>query len=77
MLIVMNICFRDYSLPGSYRKIIVKPTNTTWSLHEYNDPTESLELSDLDELEGIKLASEVQGKLSHQLIIHFMFLTGC
>ncbi|XP_071810344.1 pseudouridylate synthase 7 homolog [Asterias amurensis] len=43
---------RDYSLTGTYRKIVVKPDNVSWSIIPYNDVVYPLVLSDLDRLEG-------------------------
>ncbi len=44
------VCFRDYSLPGDYRHLLVKPERLSWSLHRYSDHTKSLVLSDLEKL---------------------------
>ena len=39
-----------YSLPGAYRKIVVKPWDFSWRFATYSDPNEDLILSDLDVL---------------------------
>lgn len=41
-----------YSLPGDYRPVIIKPEQVKWHLVEYKSPTETLILSDLEELQG-------------------------
>ncbi|KAK4685164.1 tRNA pseudouridine13 synthase, partial [Tremellales sp. Uapishka_1] len=43
---------REYSLPGSYRRIINKPTNLSWSHIRYTDPDLALVQSDEDKLLG-------------------------
>ncbi|XP_076468896.1 pseudouridylate synthase 7 homolog [Babylonia areolata] len=45
---------KDYSLPGSYRPIVVRPTNVEWKIFHYDDVTTSLCLSDLDRLNGVQ-----------------------
>lgn len=46
---------KTYSLGGDYRHLIVRPRNVNWSLINYNDSTQSLLISDLDKIHGIKL----------------------
>ncbi|ESO99516.1 hypothetical protein LOTGIDRAFT_113644 [Lottia gigantea] len=43
---------REYSLSGTYRKILVKPNNVDKDILLYNDTTISLTTSDLDRLNG-------------------------
>ncbi|XP_052780104.1 pseudouridylate synthase 7 homolog isoform X2 [Mya arenaria] len=60
---------KDFSLPGTYRHILVKPKDVSWQLHHYDDPNIPLVLSDWDIIkeeklpentnEGSKLALEV------------------
>lgn len=45
---------KDYSLPGAYRKVIIKPSDVSWQLYNYDDPTISLILSDYETLNGGK-----------------------
>nr|XP_002741613.2 PREDICTED: pseudouridylate synthase 7 homolog [Saccoglossus kowalevskii] len=47
---------RDYSLTGNYRKIIVKSTDSDWSIIRYDDLTIPLALSDLNKLEDSTLS---------------------
>lgn len=55
---------KDYSLPGAYRKVIIKPSNVSWQLYNYNDPTVSLVLSDYETLTGEKEVQSLEdGKL--------------
>ncbi|KAG1670926.1 Pseudouridylate synthase 7 [Nymphon striatum] len=54
----MKVKVKTYSLSGSYRKIIVRPNEFTWSFHQYKDPTESLIISDIDELNNVEMPPE-------------------
>jgi hypothetical protein len=49
---------REYSLPGSYRKIIHLPKTFTWSHVSYTDPDISLVQSDEDKILGENPAAE-------------------
>ena len=42
--------FRDYTLNGSYRKILHMPKELSWTVMRYTDPDISLAQSDEDEL---------------------------
>lgn len=42
--------FRTYSLAGTYRKIMVKPSDLQWHLMRYNSDTDALIQSDLEEI---------------------------
>ncbi|KAL7420189.1 multisubstrate pseudouridine synthase 7 [Cryptotrichosporon argae] len=44
---------REYSLPGSYRKMIIHPTDLTWEHIRYTDPDRALVQSDEDALLGL------------------------
>jgi hypothetical protein len=48
----------EYSLPGSYRKIIHLPKTFTWSHVSYTDPDISLVQSDEDKILGENPAAE-------------------
>lgn len=50
--------FSEYSLPGSYRKIIHLPKTFTWSHVSYTDPDISLVQSDEDKILGENPAAE-------------------
>ncbi|XP_070192243.1 pseudouridylate synthase 7 homolog isoform X2 [Littorina saxatilis] len=55
---------RDFSLPGSYRAIVVQPTDVEWKTFRYNDPTVALALSDSDRMDGVEEPQSVEdGKL--------------
>lgn len=43
----------EYSLPGSYRKMVHKPSNVTWEHIRYTDPDLPLAQSDEDRLLGL------------------------
>lgn len=45
-------CDRDYTLNGSYRKILHLPRELTWTVMRYTDPDVSLAQSDEDKLLG-------------------------
>ena len=56
---------KDFSLPGSYRKVLVKPKDFEWSLVSYEDPNADIDLSiskenTLPDLEGKSLAVVLQ-----------------
>ncbi|CAC5413003.1 truD [Mytilus coruscus] len=42
---------KSLSLPGAYRKIVIKPGDVGWKLYRYNDVNVELALSDLDRLQ--------------------------
>lgn len=43
----------EYSLPGSYRKLLHKPSNVSWQHIRYTDPDLSLSQSDEDRILGV------------------------
>ena len=47
--------YRDYAMPGGYRKILVKPGNLTHKIIPYDDYQLPLTLTDLDILNGTTL----------------------
>lgn len=49
---LFNSFHRDYSLSGSYRKIVHHPKDLTWSLLRYTDPNVPLAQADEDRLLG-------------------------
>lgn len=46
---------REFSLGGTYRKILTKPNNTTWEILRYSDPNFDLQQADEDRLLGMSL----------------------
>lgn len=50
LYLLFDIICRTYSLPGAYRKIIVRPIGLKWELMTYNDDTDCLIQSDLEAL---------------------------
>ena len=52
---VVAVVVRDYSLPGSYRRVVVKPSDVSWRLLNYDDVTVPLVSSDLEVLNGVHL----------------------
>lgn len=59
--------FRTYSLAGAYRKVFIKPENLSWKLQPYENETDNLILSDLDELNETTL-TEYPGKIDDELL---------
>ena len=55
---------REYSLPGSYRRIINRPDHAGWQHIHYTDPDIALVQSDEDRILGLNpaAANEVEGK---------------
>jgi tRNA pseudouridine13 synthase len=47
-----SVCYRDYSLGGSYRKILHLPKELSWSVLKYTDPDVALAQADEDKLLG-------------------------
>ncbi|XP_037308106.2 pseudouridylate synthase 7 homolog isoform X1 [Pungitius pungitius] len=43
---------KDYSLAGAYRRIIIRPSDVTWEIVQYDDPKISLVHSDFEKLEN-------------------------
>lgn len=67
---------KTYTLSGSYRKIFGKVEDLTWKIVNYNDPTDNLILSDLQQLKGeTKLQIDENGQYK-ALIMEFS-LSSC
>ncbi|GMK54184.1 hypothetical protein CspeluHIS016_0107700 [Cutaneotrichosporon spelunceum] len=49
---------REYSLPGSYRKIVHKPSNVSWERIKYTDPDIPLAQADEDRLLGFNVPAQ-------------------
>lgn len=60
---------KAYCLSGTYRKIVLKPENLTWKIVRYSDPYCDLILSDLDELQGKKIAGDVEDGKYRALLV--------
>jgi len=59
----MKAVNREFFLPGSYRKLIVKPGNVEWNIIGYNEEDADLALSDLDIINGKKIPdNDPEGK---------------
>lgn len=62
---------RQYSVSGTYRRMIVKPENLTWKTMKYSSPTSKLIQSDLDDLQKLpEPEDEPDGKF-RALILDF------
>ena len=55
-------CFRDCSLPGGYRAIVIRPTDMEWKMFRYDDTTASLALSDIDYMNGVEEPQSIAGR---------------
>ncbi|XP_055049203.1 pseudouridylate synthase 7 homolog isoform X2 [Misgurnus anguillicaudatus] len=43
---------RDYSLAGAYRRVVIRPSDVSWELIDYDDPRVSLVHTDVEKLEN-------------------------
>lgn len=68
---------RTYTLSGAYRKIIVKVENLSWKILNYNDPTENLIRSDLEELNKLPEPQDVPDGKYKALVIDFALQSSC
>ncbi|XP_075232647.1 pseudouridine synthase 7 isoform X2 [Lycorma delicatula] len=50
-----------FSMCGTYRKMIEKPDNTSWSILKYSDENADLLISDFDEMNGVKPIESCSG----------------
>lgn len=55
--------FRTYTVSGGYRKILGRMQDLKWKIMKYNDPNNSLILSDFDVLRKIEEPKDVLGGL--------------
>lgn len=53
---------RDFSLPGSYRKVLGMAKDLDWQFLRYDDPTVSLSMTDLDQARGLPAPVSIPGK---------------
>ncbi|XP_053685140.1 pseudouridylate synthase 7 homolog [Sabethes cyaneus] len=61
------------SLPGAYRKVIVRPEKLEWKLVSYEKPTDTLILSDLEKLKGEKMPEPKDEAPHKALLLDFCF----
>lgn len=54
---------RTYNLSGTYRKLVQTAQNLEWKILYYNDPTDNLIRSDVEELNGAQEPQTVESKL--------------
>ena len=55
--------YREYSLSGDYRHVVVQPFDVSWQLYRYDDVTIPLTLSDYDRLNKASEPKTIKGKL--------------
>lgn len=60
-----------YSLAGTYRKLLIKPSSFEWSVRKYEKPDENLILSDFEKLRGDQLPT-TQDPSNTALILDFV-----
>ena len=53
--------FREFSLSGDYRHIVVQPSDVSWQAFRYDDVTIPLALSDYDRLNGVSEPESLKG----------------
>jgi len=58
----MCVVNRDYSLSGSYRKIVVKPADLSWEILYYDDYQLPLIQGDIDVLNNKPLTHSSDGQ---------------
>ena len=63
---------RDYSLPGSYRKIVVKPGDVSWEILYYDDVQLPLIQGDVDILNNKPLTYSPQGTMVSAFVCIFI-----
>lgn len=51
-IIWLTLFHRSLSLPGAYRRMLIKPGTVDWKLYRYKDVNIELALSDLDKLQN-------------------------
>ncbi|KAH9507458.1 multisubstrate pseudouridine synthase 7 [Bulinus truncatus] len=68
---------KDYSLPGAYRHIVVRPSEVTWSHHHYEDYTLPLVLSDLDLVNKVDLPIAASGGKLKSVVLKLRLPTSC
>ncbi|CAG8513367.1 6873_t:CDS:10 [Ambispora gerdemannii] len=67
---------KDFSLPGTYRKIVLKPEAVNWSTIRYDDPIAQLAITDFDNLHGKKPTIGVPDGKNLALQISFILPPG-
>ncbi|XP_050414065.1 pseudouridylate synthase 7 homolog isoform X2 [Patella vulgata] len=72
----MKTKHKDFSVPGTYRKMVVKPTHVNKRIIYYNDHTMSLALSDLDILNGVEEPKSIEGGKWKALKLEFSLPTS-
>lgn len=66
---------REYSLSGTYRKLMGQVQNFSWRIMRYNDPNYNLIRSDFEEMRGFEEPKDIEGRKvqSRVLIIQSIF----
>eukprot|EP00457_Paulinella_chromatophora_P000615 gb/GEZN01000615.1/.p1 GENE.gb/GEZN01000615.1/~~gb/GEZN01000615.1/.p1 ORF type:complete len:1198 (+),score=416.51 gb/GEZN01000615.1/:189-3596(+) len=67
---------KDYVLPGSYRRLVVKPIDVSHRLLRYNDFKVPLLLTDIDRLKGKEEPTSLEGGSDTALQIEFTLPLG-
>jgi tRNA pseudouridine13 synthase len=68
--------YREYTLSGSYRKILHLPKEMSWSLLSYTDPDVSLAQADEDKLLGFDPPAFIEDGKFTALQIHLVLGTA-
>lgn len=69
---------RDYILPGSYRKLVIRPRDVTWQLVRYDTLTTPLTTTDLERLQGTANTAEVASTGQYKALrLEFTLPSSC
>ncbi|XP_056631358.1 pseudouridylate synthase 7 homolog [Diorhabda sublineata] len=66
---------KTYNLSGDYRNILGRPQDLTWKIVSYNDPTDNLIMSDLQEMKGDTMLQTVEDGKYKAVIMEFTLFT--
>lgn len=62
---------RTYSLSGAYRKAVIKPIELSWKFMKYNNESDTLIRSDIEELRGESEPVSIPDGCQKALIVEF------
>lgn len=73
----MKTKYKDFSLSGDYRHMIVKPTDVTWKLFRYDDVSIPIALSDWDKINNEPEPQSVEGGANLALRVELTLPSSC
>ncbi|KAH1013909.1 hypothetical protein HUJ04_002830 [Dendroctonus ponderosae] len=68
---------KTYNLSGTYRKIVQHVKDLEWKILCYNDPTDNLIRSDLEELSGVKEPETIAEGQYKAIVLSFSLPSAC